>query len=91
MKYLIVESFAYYVPSVYKKDPYKFDVHVKKLQPFSNMLFYIILAYHHYGSEDQVHSFQVSASEFFYAHEIEPATWGMLSIANQFLYNNFPR
>ncbi len=90
----IVESFAYYVPSVYKRDPYKFEVHVKKLEPFASILFEIITAFHQYGSEEQVHAFQVSASEFFinaYAFELEPATWGMLSIANQFLCNNFPR
>jgi hypothetical protein len=90
----VVESFAYYVPSVYKKDAYRFDVQVKKLQTFSDMLFDIILAYHQYGSEEQIYSFQVAASEFFinaYANEVEPSTWGMLSIANQFLCNNFPR
>jgi hypothetical protein len=90
----VVENFAYYVPSVYKKDTYKFDVQVKKLEPFARLLFNIILAFHQYGSEEQIQSFQVEASEFFinaYAHKIEPSTWGMLSIANQFLCNNFPR
>jgi hypothetical protein len=90
----IVDSFAYYVPSVYKKDAYRFDVHLNKLQPFAYILFETILAYHQYGSEEQVCSFQVAASEFFinaYDHEVEPSTWGMLSIANQFLCNNFPR
>jgi hypothetical protein len=87
------KSFAYYVPSVYRREPYRFEVHINKLDPFASILFDIIIAFHHYGSDEQINSFQLSASEFFikaYAQKKEPATWGMLSIVNQFLCNNFP-
>ena len=91
---LVSHKFAYYVPSVYKRDPYKFDIVVTQLQPFAYILFDFILVFHKYAEVETVAAFETEVSGFFtkiYAENVELNTWGLLSLANQFLCNNFPR
>jgi hypothetical protein len=84
----VADSFAYYVPSIYKTGYFKFEVEISDLQKFATILFPIISAYNKFGTDDEIINFQIAASEFFinaYEEEIEPYTWGLLFIANQFL------
>ena len=82
------DSFAYYIPSVYKVVHFSFVAEIGNLEKFAGILFPLITAYHEFGSEDDTINFQIAASEFFinaYKEVIEPYTLGLLFITNQFL------
>ncbi|MEP7111362.1 MAG: hypothetical protein ABI760_25425 [Ferruginibacter sp.] len=91
----IGEPFSYYVPSVYEERPYVFDVEIEELDKFASILFTIIATFNEgIKNEDDKERikarvrFEYAASRF-YSNACEDdtivETWGLLSIANEYL------
>lgn len=84
----IADSFAYNVPAVYKERPFIFEVEIKDIEKFADLLFTINTVFNEEEETESANTFQIAASGFFkdaFDDKVQPATWGLLSIANDYL------
>lgn len=82
----ISTSFACYVPSPEKKNPFRFEIEVADIQPLAAVLAFIITGY--YTNNDSMIRFNQEAGIYFsdaYEGKTISETWSLLHIANKYL------
>lgn len=86
--YEIADRFAYNVPSVYKERPFIFEVEITDIEKFAELLFTISTVFNEEDETESANTFQIAAAGFFkdaFDDKVQPATWGLLSIANDYV------
>ena len=84
----IADGFAYNVPSVYKEHPFIFEVEITDIEKFADLLFTFSTVFNDEEETEMANTFQIAASGFLrdaFDDKVQPATWGLLSIANDYL------
>lgn len=82
----IAEVFAYYVPSIYKKQSFFFDITIKDLEKLSDTLFFLIAGLHETDFDATIQFHEEATKLFTEAFENEEllvACWGLIEIANR--------
>ena len=81
----IAESFAYYVPCVYNKQPFLFEVTITEMGKMAEALYIIIHSVNDKIPSEIFLTFHSLAADFLtnaYNDKIKCNTWGLLHIAN---------
>ncbi|MEP7110254.1 MAG: hypothetical protein ABI760_19820 [Ferruginibacter sp.] len=85
----IADSFGYSVPPVFRKHPFKFDVEIRDMEKFTDLLYTIIKVFHNnYDRADAFDSFYNEGSEFFaesFKERYRLPTCGLIFIAHRHL------
>ena len=84
--YEISSVFEYFTPSEYSDRDFIFDVLIENMDKFADVLFMIINGFYH---ENEVYNNFHDEGTVFYEsamqEKINPATWGLLRIADKYL------
>lgn len=84
----IAGRFAYYVPCVYSKRPFLFEVTITDMEKLTDILYLIVKGFHDNTVGETFLKFHSAAADFLsdaFNDKIECKTWGLLYIANQYL------
>ena len=84
----ISSEFSYFVPGACSKQSFRFIVKINDLEQLTDLLYELIRVLQEDDLTDTTTEFQLAASTFFndaYDDKVEPVTWGLLTMANNFL------
>jgi hypothetical protein len=82
----IADTFAYYVPSIYKRQPFSFDITIKDLEKLVDTLDFIITGIFETDVDITIQFHDEATrlfTEAFENEELLVACWGLIEIANR--------
>jgi len=84
----ISDAFAYYVPSIYRKQAFAFDIELTDQEKLADILFFIITGLFEHDTETTIKFHEEATklfTEAFENEDLEVACWGLIEIANRHL------
>ena len=82
----VADTFAYYVPSIYKKQPFSFDISIKDHEQLIDTLHFIITGVFENDTHITIKFHEEATklfTEAFDNEELLVACWGLIEIANR--------